>query len=245
VHEQAAEGKSTNEIAAYLHIHRHTALKYLRMPVFVTHDRNPHGSSVEPYRAYLQARWEQGCVMSTILWQELQEQGFTGSYKSVWNFVRTWPLPAGMTPTSSATPAVSASHSASATRTPRQVMWLLLQPQEELGEADAAYRQALLRLAPCLCTLSTLGQQFLQMIRDQQSDALLPWLEKAKTCPYQEVRRLAQGLSNEFSALCASLSEPWSTGQVEGQITKLKLLKRQRYGRANIDLLRLRLLHAA
>jgi len=53
------------------------------------------------------------------------------------------------------------------------------------------------------------------------------------------------GLEKEFRALQAALTEPWSTGQVEGQITRLKLLKRQMYGRANLDLLRLRVLHAA
>jgi transposase len=249
VHEQAADGQSPTEIATRLHINRHTVSKYLRMPTFVTHYRGPRGSPVEPYRAYLQARWEQGEVMIKTLWQELQEQGFTGSYKSVWNFVRTWPLPVGMTPTSSAVStaalAASTSGSAPATRTPRQAMWLLLHHQEELGETDAAYRQALLSLDPRLWTLAALGQEFVHLIRERQSAALLPWLEKAKTCAYEEVRRFALGLSNEFAATQAALTEPWSPGQVEGQITKLKLLKRQMYGRANIDLLRLRLLHAA
>jgi transposase len=249
VHEQAADGKSATEIATSLQINRHTVAKYLRMPTFVTHYRSPRASPLEPYRAYLQARWEQGEVMIKTLWQELQEQGFTGSYKSVWNFVRAWPLPAGMTPTS---PAVSApaltqaaSRSAPLTRTPGQGRWLLLHDQEGLKEADAAYRQALLRLCPTLRTLSTLGQEFVQVIRNRKSEALLPWLEKAKACPYEEVQRFALGLLKEFAAVQAALSEPWSQGQVEGQITKLKLLKRQMYGRANIDLLRLRLLHAA
>jgi len=53
------------------------------------------------------------------------------------------------------------------------------------------------------------------------------------------------GLRAEYAAARAALSEPWSTGQVEGQITRLKYLKRQMYGRAHIDLLRLRVLHAA
>jgi transposase len=103
------------------------------------------------------------------------------------------------------------------------------------------YCQALLRLRPPLRTLSTLGQEFVQLIGDRKSEALLPWLEQAQACPYEEVRRFALGLLKEFAAVQAALSEPWSQGQVEGQITKLKLLKRQRYGRAHIDLLRLRL----
>jgi transposase len=70
-------------------------------------------------------------------------------------------------------------------------------------------------------------------------------LERAKACPYEEVQRFALGLMNECAAAQAALTEPWSTGQVEGQITRLKLLKRQMYGRAKIDLLRLRVLPIA
>jgi transposase len=125
------------------------------------------------------------------------------------------------------------------------VKWLLLHKPEELTAKDVAYRQALFDLSPCLSSLSALGQDFVRLIRERQSKALLPWLERAKRCPYEELRRFAQGLEREFPAVQAALTEPWSTGQVEGQITRLKLLKRQMYGRANIDLLRLRVLHAA
>jgi transposase len=92
---------------------------------------------------------------------------------------------------------------------------------------------------------SALGQDFLRLVREHKSEALLPWLERAKACPHEELQRFAQGLERELSALQAALTEPWSTGQVEGQITRLKLLKRQMYGRANLDLLRLRVLHVA
>src|SRR6266699_5128172 len=74
----------------------------------------------EYQREYLQERWQQGEVMIKTLWRELQEQGFRGSYKSVWTFVRNWPLPAGMTPTSSSfSVAASTRRGAPTTRTPR------------------------------------------------------------------------------------------------------------------------------
>jgi transposase len=121
----------------------------------------------------------------------------------------------------------------------------LLHQPEELNAKDAVYRQALFRLSPRLSSLAALGQDFVGLIREHKSQALLPWLERAKACPYEELRRFAQGLEKELRAVQAALSEPWSTGQVEGQITRLKYLKRQMYGRAHIDLLRLRVLHAA
>ena len=120
VHELATAGKTQAEIVRSLHLHPNTVHKYLRMPMFVAHYCHPHPSPVEPYRAYLEERWQQGEVMITTLWQELQGQGFKGSYKSVWCFVRNWPLPAGMTPTSSSSSgAASTRRGAPATRTPR------------------------------------------------------------------------------------------------------------------------------
>jgi len=87
VHELATAGKTQAEIVRSLHLHPNTVHKYLRMPTFVAHYCHPHPSPVEPDRAYLEERWKQGEVMIKILWQELQGQGFTGSYKSVWSDV--------------------------------------------------------------------------------------------------------------------------------------------------------------
>lgn len=246
VHELAAEGKTQSDIVKLLHLHPQTVRKYLRMPTFVAYYCSPHPSPVEPFRDYLKERWQQGEVMIRTLWREIQAQGFRGSYKSVWTFVRNWPLPAGMTPTSSSSSgATSTRRGASPPRTPRQMKWLLLRQPEDLNTKDAAYRRVLFGLSPSLSSLSALGQDFVRLLRERKSQALLPWLERAKRCSYEEVRRFAQGLEKEFPAVQAALTEPWSTGQVEGQITNLKLLKRQMYGRAHIDLLRLRVLHAA
>lgn len=115
------------------------------------------------------------------------------------------------------------------TRTPRQTAWLLLRDPEKLSETDAAYRQALLRLAPSLEEFSHLGRAFLQMIKQRESDTFASWLVQAKACPVEEMHRFALGLENESAAMLAALTEPWSTGPVEGQITRLKFLKRQMY----------------
>ncbi len=134
------------------------------------------------------------------LWREIQQQGFAGSYNSVWKFVHTWPLPAGMISLASSAPTVPIAHTTPTTRTPRQTMWLLLRAPEALGESEAAYRQALFRLAPSLESLSTLGRAFLEMIQKRKSKAFLSWLEQAKTCPAEEMRRFALGLENESAA---------------------------------------------
>ena len=93
-------------------------------------------------------------------------------------------------------------------------MWLLLRPPEHLKESDAAYRQALFHLCPSLKELSALGQAFVRLVHERQAKELLPWLERAKTSPYEEVQRFALGLVSELTAVQAALTEAWSNDYV-------------------------------
>lgn len=106
----------------------------------------------------------------------------------------------------------------------------LAQLQHEQGDAGALY---------CL------SQTFAQMMRERAVECLDRWLEEAEKSPFPELQSFVAGIRRDEAAVRAALELPWSQGQVEGQITKLKLLKRQMYGRAKLDLLQQRLLHAA
>jgi len=90
-----------------------------------------------------------------------------------------------------------------------------------------------------------LGQDFVQMVKQRQSHQLDAWLMRAQHSACIELQGFASGIKRDYAAVKAGLSLPWSQGQVEGQITRLKLLKRQMYGRAKFDLLRLRVLSRA
>ena len=239
VHELAVGEWTRIGIARQLHIGVQTVSKYLRMEQFVDQRHSPRGSSVEPYRAYLEARWQGGCQMIKTLWEELKAQGFPGSYKSVWHFTRQWPM---SEPARAAHGTVALRQ---APRSPWQAKWLLLQDPCKLSARDSSYCQALYHLRPALAEAASLARRFVTMVRERKSEELDSWLEQASASPLQELRRFALGLRAEYAAMHAALSEPWSTGQVEGQITRLKLLKRQMDGRAKIDLLRLRVLHVA
>lgn len=89
-----------------------------------------------------------------------------------------------------------------------------------------------------------LARQFARLIRERLPDALDGWLART-TFPSAppELRRFANGLQADYAAVPAALEYSWSNGQVEGQINRLKLLKRQMYGRAKLDLLRKRVLY--
>jgi transposase len=83
------------------------------------------------------------------------------------------------------------------------------------------------------------------MLRGRHPEMLDGWLEEALSSASPELRSFAEGLRCDHEAVRASLSEEWSNGQVEGQINRLRLLKRQMYGRASFTLLKQRVLHAA
>ena len=111
-----------------------------------------------------------------------------------------------------------------------------------LAEPDRAYVERLLVLSPTLAKVRDLAGRFGIMVRNHSTDALAPWLTEAAG---SELGAFAAGLRQDEQAVRAALQLPWSSGQVEGQVTRLKLVKRQGYGRAKLDLLKSRLLHAA
>ncbi len=90
--------------------------------------------------------------------------------------------------------------------------------------------------------LWTLGFSFVQNLRNRKWQRAAAWLARCENSPWPTLVNFAKGLRQEQSAFVASLHHAWSNGPVEGQITRLKLLKRQMYGRAKLDLLRIRFL---
>ena len=97
---------------------------------------------------------------------------------------------------------------------------------------------------PSLAVARELGQAFGTLVRERQEDKLDAWIAQVHESGLPELWRFAQGLLQDEAAVRAGLSLPWSNGMVEGKINKLKTIKRQMYGRANFDLLRLRVLQA-
>src|SRR4029453_17531521 len=98
---------------------------------------------------------------------------------------------------------------------------------------------------PAIVLAYELAQEFVTMARERTGEGFDAWLTRATTSGITELDRFARGLTGDRGGVEAALSLEWSNGQTEGQVNKLKLLKRSMYGRANFDLLRLRLLNAA
>ena len=128
---------------------------------------------------------------------------------------------------------------------PRQAAWL----PRRVDDAPASLRPDEQTYVACLCdqcpalgTARTLATQVATPCRTRDANGLAPWLEAAGET---ELRAFVTGIERDRDAVLAALCFRWSTGQVEGQVQRLKVVKRDMYGRAKSDLLRKRVLHAA
>jgi transposase len=124
----------------------------------------------------------------------------------------------------------------------RRVARLLTAEPSVLPTEERHYLNRLLTISAPLAQARELALRFAAIVRERKIGDLGHWLDDAAE---SELRSFAKGLKQDEAAVRAALELPWSNGQTEGQITRLKLIKRQMYGRANYDLLRARVLQAA
>jgi transposase len=122
--------------------------------------------------------------------------------------------------------------------------WMLLRGDELTDEEEPAV-ELLRRLSPEVARSQELALSFIELVKERRADDLRGWLIEAGRSGVAEFRSFANGITSDFQAVRAALEYEWSQGQVEGQVHRLKLIKRQMYGRGNLDLLRARVLGAA
>jgi transposase len=121
----------------------------------------------------------------------------------------------------------------------------VLRRPDKRTEAEKTQVLQVQKAAPLLATLATHTEAFARMGRERAAERLEPWLEGVLASPWRELKRFAQGLRQDYAAVKAALTSRYSNGPTEGHVNRLKLFKRQMYGRAKLDLLRQRVLYAA
>lgn len=185
-------------------------------------------SSLENWLPWLDSRWEQGARNASALWREMRENGFRGKIGVVSEWARRRRM------------AEKANQNALA-RTPsaRSIARLMTLARDDLSKSDAVLVAAVETNVPDLVAARTLVSDYQHMIRTKAVTKLDAWLDNAKT---SLVGSFATGVEKDLTAVRNAIISPWSNGQTEGQITKLKLIKRQMYGRAKIDLLQARMI---
>lgn len=242
VHELLEQGWSKSAIARHLQIDRTTVMKYSHLeelPPKTCTRLGPH--ILDPFLPYLQARLLKDNPSGRQLFAELQTQGYTGCRSRVMDYVthfrRRYGLPKRvskdiggsppplrvLTPPTLATLAILDEHQ----RTAEQSGWIA-----QACQLDTRIAQAV-----------SLTQTFAHALRTRQPNFLDDWVERVNVSGLHGLKALVNGFATDYEAIRGAFSSPYSNGQLEGQITRLKLLKRQMYGRADFDLLRLRVLH--
>lgn len=129
--------------------------------------------------------------------------------------------------------------------TARTTTWLLLRDEEKLDFRQRRFVERLIKCSPTIGAARKLARLFLSLVRERRAGELEDWITTVENSGIAELRNFATGLLRDKSAVLAGMSLEWSNGQTEGQVNRLKLVKRQMYGRAGFTLLRARVLAAA
>ena len=242
------QGWTGAAIAQHVGLSLRTVQRDLRTATFAGRKRRSDAgdSLLNPYKPYLLERWNAGCYTAMRLFRELQQRGSPGRYGSVAAYARRLRQAQGLAP-GQRCPRRSLPRVAEPVcqpLTPRRATWLVLRRAPQRTETEAQQLAQLHAQSAEVAEAIDLAQDFATLVRQRQPTQLDPWLTRATTSTLEALRRFATGLSEDYEAVKAGVTLPWSTSPVEGHINRLKMLKRQMFGRARLDLLSRRFLLA-
>ncbi|MGW7585913.1 ISL3 family transposase [Kitasatospora sp. NPDC054768] len=187
---------------------------------------------IDDYRRYLHHRWMEGCTNASALTREIRQLGYRGDVNTVQRHLRLYRT--GAIPTEAPLPHLTVR---------RVTDWIMRRP-ERLDDTERKCLDELCKRSPALATTTQYTRRLATMVRERRSEhlALDVWLADVRLDGQPELRTLAGGIRRDHAAVLAALNTTLTSGAVEGNVTRIKLLKRQMYGRANFDLLRRRIL---
>jgi transposase len=229
-------GATQEEIAQQLPIDAKTIRRYLRAGAFPEMATRRRATGIDRWMPYLEQRWAEGCHNAAQLWHEIKEQGFRGCPTTIrqWMARLRGPSLPGQPKDDSLRRQVPPS--------PRQTTWLFLDKNSPRSPEQQAYSEALVLRSPDLARVTELAHRFRELCLRRSEESLESWLAAAQQTG---LGSFARGVERDRAAIEATFQLPWSNGPVEGQVHRLKLRKRQGYGRAHFDLLKQQVLQAA
>lgn len=235
VHKLLAAGRTRAQVSRELGLDPHTVRRYAATDdvSILINPRRTYATILDDYKSHLRRRWSEGITDAAQLHREITALGYQGSCKSVRRYLQ--PLRAGLSAPAPKLPSP----------TIRDVtQWLTRRP-EDISDEDTTKLTAITTRCPALARTQTLVRDFGQMIANLTGKHLPAWLNRVEHDGEPELRTFAKGLRRDLAAVTAGLTLPYSSGPVEGNVNRIKTIKRQMYGRAGFDLLRHRiLLHA-
>jgi transposase len=225
-------GHSQRDISRELGMNRKTIQRWLRRDEFPER-KPPHRPppKVNAFAEYLQQRWNDGCHNASRLYREIRAKGYGGKRGMVAGLVADWRKTS-----------IAARPKAPERISPQHAAILVTRPLDQMKDEQQRLFDRIATQCPEVVDLRQIALAFRAGLKAGESAKLRQWVEGAKHCEFGPVVRFAYGLQKDISAVAAAVETSWSTGQVEGQINRLKMIKRQMYGRAGFELLRARVL---
>ncbi|AKL64270.1 ISL3 family transposase [Streptomyces sp. Mg1] len=187
-------------------------------------------SVLDEYKAYLDDRWNEGHTNAWKLWEEIVPLGYQGNYQRVRAYLRR--------KRTSPRPVTARSPS------PRAVAGWILRRPETLSETEHLQLKNVRANCPEIDALTRHVRSFATMLTERQGERLPDWLDAVRQDDLPSLHTLAAGIDRDRDAVIAGLTLPWNSGVVEGHVNRIKMLKRQMFGRAGFRLLRKRVLLA-
>jgi transposase len=241
------QGWPIRAIGRELGLNRNTVRTYLRAPSFP--ERQPRRvrqpGLLDPFVPYLIERWNAGCRNGTALWKEISARGYSGKRVTVFSFVTRLRKALGIPAKNRTIQDGKIVVPEERPLTPRSAVWQVLQRPEKRDEATDKRLEQLRQAHVELGEAITLTEGFATLIRTRDVAALNDWLDQAATSRLKSFQSFAASLRRDYEAVRAGVEQPWSTGPVEGEINRLKMVKRAMFGRAGFPLLQRRVLLAA
>lgn len=243
VHHLRKQGWEILEIARHLGMGKRTVYRYLSHSKFPEWQAHPgrgrsQRSQLDVYKPYVLDQWNQGQRSTKQLFEEIQQQGYRGSYQTVARYTRR------LQQTQRQYRAQLGVQQQLPIRdlqqpplTARRATWMVMRRTDQRTDAEQVLIADLKTQHPELAAAIDLTQGFTKLVRERLPQQLDMWLEQAMSSSMKLFQGFAQGLKEDYAAVKASLMTDISNGPVEGNINRLKLLKRQMYGRASFDLL--------
>ncbi len=242
------QGWTAPAIAQQVGLSLRTVQRDLRTATFAGRRRRSDlgESGLTPYKPYLLERWNAGCYTAMRLFRDLRQRGYAGGYGVVAAYARRLRQAQGLPPghRRARQPLPAVAEPSCQPLTPRRATWLVLRRETKRTDAETQQLTALRAQQAEVAEAIDLAQDFATLVRQRQPTQLDPWLKRATTSAVDAMRRFATGLYEDYEAVKAGMTLPWSTSPVEGHINRLKMVKRQMFGRARLDLLSRRFLLA-
>ncbi len=235
VHALRDQGYSLRATARYLGIHVRRVRQLVRAATWqelVEGRWQGHRNRLDPFKEYLHQRWGQGHTNLVQLHAEIAAQGYPGSYNSVCTYFRRFRQIKGRSPAQPAPPSA------------REVTGWITRHPDALKDEDKQQLKAVLARCPELEAVTGHVRAFAGMLAGLAAQRLPGWLSEVLADDLPGLDSFAHGVERDLDAVTAGLSLPWSSGAVEGQVNRIKMFKRQMFGRAGFLLLRKRVLLA-